>query len=71
MENLSKGNLLDNFEAQRRPSLNPPSEPKMTWEEYITSDSANSPHIGRKMLCKENCKTFKATLAMVRRKKGI
>ncbi|XP_013408976.1 ankyrin repeat domain-containing protein 13C-B [Lingula anatina] len=65
MENLSKGNIIDNYEhIQRRPSLRPPPETSVTWEEYLNAEPGRPPTLGRRMLCKENAKTFKATLAM-------
>ncbi|UYV69347.1 ANKRD13C [Cordylochernes scorpioides] len=47
---------------QRRRSLPPPPNRRVSWEEYISGVSP--PYLGRKMVCKESCKNFKATLAM-------
>uniref|UniRef100_A0A8C6Q494 Ankyrin repeat domain 13C n=1 Tax=Nothobranchius furzeri TaxID=105023 RepID=A0A8C6Q494_NOTFU len=66
MESLSKGgNLIDqNFESTRRQSLTPPSPNTLSWEEYISADNGKAPHLGRELVCKENKKNFKATIAM-------
>jgi hypothetical protein len=55
----------------RRLSLSPPPESKVSWEEYIGSEPGNHPTLGRNLVYKETSKAFKATVAMVRkRKKG-
>uniref|UniRef100_A0A6I8Q953 Ankyrin repeat domain-containing protein 13C n=1 Tax=Xenopus tropicalis TaxID=8364 RepID=A0A6I8Q953_XENTR len=66
MESLSKGgNLMEqNFEPVRRQSLTPPPPNTITWEEYISAENGKAPHLGRELVCKENKKTFKATIAM-------
>ncbi|XP_063795166.1 ankyrin repeat domain-containing protein 13C isoform X2 [Pseudophryne corroboree] len=66
MESLSKGgNLMEqNFEPVRRPSLTPPSPNTITWEEYMSAENGKAPHLGRELVCKENKKTFKATIAV-------
>jgi len=65
MENLTKGNLVENCEAQRRQSLAPPVlKEKTGWEEYISSEPGKAPHLGRTPVQKESHKTFKATIAM-------
>lgn len=53
---------LDN-KIVRRKSLPKPPKPNLTWTEYISMEK--QPCIGRKMICKENIKKFKATLGMV------
>ncbi|XP_070261473.1 ankyrin repeat domain-containing protein 13C isoform X2 [Myotis yumanensis] len=66
MESLSKGgNIMEqNFEPVRRQSLTPPPQNTITWEEYISAENGKAPHLGRELVCKENKKTFKATIAM-------
>lgn len=72
MESLTRGNgspglQLDNvIEVPiRRKSLSPPSLHSVIWEDYIGSLPGKPPCIGRDLICKENTKVFKATLAMV------
>ncbi|XP_036203229.1 ankyrin repeat domain-containing protein 13C isoform X4 [Myotis myotis] len=48
----------------RRQSLTPPPQNTITWEEYISAENGKAPHLGRELVCKENKKTFKATIAM-------
>uniref|UniRef100_A0A8C5QS42 Ankyrin repeat domain-containing protein n=1 Tax=Leptobrachium leishanense TaxID=445787 RepID=A0A8C5QS42_9ANUR len=66
MESLSKGgNLMEqNFEPVRRQSLTPPPHNTITWEEYTAAENGKAPHLGRELVCKENKKNFKATIAM-------
>ncbi|CAH2311013.1 ankyrin repeat domain-containing 13C [Pelobates cultripes] len=66
MESLSKGgNLMEqNFEPVRRQSLTPPPPNTITWEEYTAAENGKAPHLGRELVCKENKKNFKATIAM-------
>ncbi|KAM4022233.1 LOW QUALITY PROTEIN: ankyrin repeat domain-containing protein 13C [Anomaloglossus baeobatrachus] len=66
MESLSKGgNLLEqNFEPVRRQSLTPPPPNTITWEEYMSAENGKAPHLGRELVCKENKKTVKATIAV-------
>lgn len=65
MENLSKGNIVENCETNRRPSLMPPAIlQRPTWEDYIKATAGKPPHLGRQLVSKESHKTFKATLAM-------
>lgn len=51
-------------EIIRRKSLPKPPKQNITWEEYINSDTDNLPCLGRKMICKQNVKKFKATIGM-------
>ena len=46
----------------RRESLPPPVRSKITWLEYCRAGKC--PVLGRDIVCKENTKAFKATLAM-------
>ena len=46
----------------RRESLPPPVRTKITWSEYCRAGKC--PVLGREIVCKENTKAFKATLAM-------
>ncbi|XP_069694620.1 ankyrin repeat domain-containing protein 13C-A isoform X3 [Periplaneta americana] len=69
MESFTKGNTQgfdNNGEVQpvRRPSLSPPPESKVSWEEYINSEPGNHPTLGRNLVYKETSKAFKATVAM-------
>nr|XP_022318739.1 ankyrin repeat domain-containing protein 13C-like [Crassostrea virginica] len=63
MENLTKGSW-NNCEFQRRPSLPPPEETNVTWEEYIAEPAGNPPCLGRPWITKGSTKSFKATVAM-------
>ena len=51
-------------ETTRKSSLTPPSEPDLSWQNYINSSAGEPPCLGREHLCKESRKTFKATVAM-------
>ncbi|KAF0300336.1 Ankyrin repeat domain-containing protein 13C [Amphibalanus amphitrite] len=52
-------------ELPHRSSLDPPSTPPVSWEEYLAADPANPPRVGRAIISKVSCKRFKnATLAM-------
>ncbi|CAD5111853.1 DgyrCDS1117 [Dimorphilus gyrociliatus] len=62
LESLSKGNVIENHEIQRRPSLPTPKKANISWEDYIRD--GNPPCLGRPIICKDTKKTFKATLAM-------
>ncbi|XP_061696276.1 ankyrin repeat domain-containing protein 13C-like [Syngnathoides biaculeatus] len=66
MESLSKGGSISehNFESVRRQSLSAPAPNTISWEEYITAEHGKPPHVGRELVCKENKKHFKATVAM-------
>ncbi|XP_046750473.1 ankyrin repeat domain-containing protein 13C isoform X1 [Diprion similis] len=67
MESLTKGSFqgFPNGEPPaRRPSLNPPSEPHVSWEEYSTALPGQCPTLGRTLAYKESSKSFKATVAM-------
>ncbi|XP_064624930.1 ankyrin repeat domain-containing protein 13C-like isoform X2 [Lineus longissimus] len=64
MESLSKGTIVENCDIQRRPSLLPPSTPKVSWEVYINSNESSPPNLGRNQRLKRTSKSFKATLAM-------
>ncbi|XP_033737390.1 ankyrin repeat domain-containing protein 13C-like isoform X2 [Pecten maximus] len=63
MENLTKG-TWDNCDFQRRPSLNPPERPNITWEEYMSAPAGKPPCLGRQWIPKGSSKSFKATVAM-------
>ncbi|XP_066995160.1 ankyrin repeat domain-containing protein 13C isoform X1 [Anabrus simplex] len=67
MESFTKGSTQgfdNNGEPLRRPSLIPPPECSVTWDEYIQSEvGAHSP-LGRELVYKETTKSFKATVAM-------
>ncbi|RVE61753.1 hypothetical protein OJAV_G00175800 [Oryzias javanicus] len=66
MESLSKCSGIgeQNFEPARRKSLTAPTPNTISWEEYITAEHGKPPHLGRELVCKENKKNFKATVAM-------
>lgn len=53
------------WQFQRRPSLPPPEETNVTWEEYIAEPAGNPPCLGRPWITKGSTKSFKATVAMV------
>ncbi len=48
----------------RKESLAAPTTPHVTWSEYIGSAPGECPYLGRKPVCKESSKAFKATVAM-------
>ncbi|KAK2168882.1 hypothetical protein LSH36_13g02106 [Paralvinella palmiformis] len=66
MESLSKGRIMEHSatETTRRQSISPPSPPKVTWSEYISSSPGKVLHLGRQLVSKQSSKHFKATLAM-------
>ncbi|XP_071486603.1 ankyrin repeat domain-containing protein 13C-B-like [Diadema setosum] len=66
VESISKGSPVeDTFQTQRRPSLPPPPESQMTWEEYVTAERGRAlTLLGRPRVSKEMRKMFKATVAM-------
>lgn len=49
----------------RRKSLPKPPANRYTWNQYITAEAGRAPCVGRDLQCKENSKSFKATVAMV------
>lgn len=49
----------------RRPSLKPPPNSAITWQEYINSPPGTYPQLGRDLVYKESSKSFRATVAMV------
>ena len=51
------------MQTNRRPSLAAPSTPAVNWQEYGSIDK--TPTLARTLVSKENCKNFKATVAMV------
>lgn len=61
----NNSNDSDEFDNKtiRRKSLARPPKPSVSWEEYIASEK--TPCLGRKVVCKESVKKFKATLGMV------
>ncbi|KAJ8306024.1 hypothetical protein KUTeg_016569 [Tegillarca granosa] len=63
MESLSKG-TWDNCDFVRRPSLIPPPDPGIEWENYLNSTPGKPPCLGRHQISKESTKSFKATIAM-------
>ncbi|XP_012266181.1 ankyrin repeat domain-containing protein 13C isoform X2 [Athalia rosae] len=67
MESLTKGSFqgfANGGPPLRRPSLNPPPEPHVTWEEYLSAEPGQCPTLGRTPAYKESTKAFKATVAM-------
>lgn len=48
----------------RRPSLNPPSESHVSWDDYSSASPGECPTLGRTLAYKESSKAFKATVAM-------
>jgi len=62
----SNSNLIESEELDsktvRRKSLPRPPATNLTWYDYINSDK--QPCLGRKQVCKDNVKRFKATLGM-------
>ncbi|XP_065349215.1 ankyrin repeat domain-containing protein 13C-B isoform X1 [Cloeon dipterum] len=67
VESFTKGGTSQvdiNGETIRRPSLAPPPPCALTWEEYVASPGSNPPVLGRDMVYKQTCKSFKATVAM-------
>lgn len=58
-------NDSDEFDQKpiRRKSLARPPKPNISWDDYIASEK--TPCLGRKVVCKESVKKFKATLGMV------
>ncbi|GAB1599421.1 ankyrin repeat domain-containing protein 13C-B-like isoform X2 [Argonauta hians] len=67
-ENFCKGAMMEDIgqtkQHERRCSLAPPSKPCVKWEDYIDSFPGSFPCLGRTPISKENCKTYKATVAM-------
>ena len=47
-----------------RPSLQPPPDNHLSWDEYLNDNSGEPPCIGRKLKIKESRKEFKAQIAM-------
>uniref|UniRef100_X1YYW8 Ankyrin repeat domain-containing protein n=1 Tax=Capitella teleta TaxID=283909 RepID=X1YYW8_CAPTE len=64
LENLTKGNLMDCGEVQRRQSLPPPAPPDESWEDYLASTPGKPPLFGREQMRKSSSKTFRASIAM-------
>lgn len=68
MESLTKGvDTLRNGEQPpptRRQSLIPPQETNVTWNDYINSSPGEFTPLGRSLIYKKCCKSFKATAAM-------
>eukprot|EP00095_Tigriopus_kingsejongensis_P003931 maker-scaffold1649_size32179-snap-gene-0.7 protein:Tk03931 transcript:maker-scaffold1649_size32179-snap-gene-0.7-mRNA-1 annotation:"ankyrin repeat domain-containing protein 13c-like isoform x2" len=66
LENFAKGNV-DQTEGEnypRKESLPPPPKTEVTWADYVNAPCTEFPTLGRKQLCKESSKAFKATVAM-------
>ena len=58
---------IDDFlNVEYKPSLSPPPDSHVTWNDYIEAPSGEWPNIGRQMRIKESRKEFKAQLAVVR-----
>ncbi|XP_065069114.1 ankyrin repeat domain-containing protein 13C-B-like [Rhopilema esculentum] len=51
-------------QVERRKSLKPPSECTCSWEEYSSQDDNRPPHLGRKMIIKEDRKSVKVAVWM-------
>ncbi|XP_067627205.1 ankyrin repeat domain-containing protein 13C [Eurosta solidaginis] len=51
-------------EMPRRCSLQPPSLPTITWDEYINAKGGNCPQLGRPPVHKQSNKNIRATVAM-------
>ncbi|CAD7077619.1 unnamed protein product [Hermetia illucens] len=67
MESFTKGHstgIDQNGEILRRNSLLPPPENSTSWEDYISSEPAEYPKLGRELVYKESTKCFRATVAM-------
>lgn len=66
LENFAKGNVdqQDGEEYPRKESLPPPPKTEVSWKAYIEAPPGEFPHLGRKQMCKESSKAFKATVAM-------
>ncbi|CAB3380686.1 Hypothetical predicted protein [Cloeon dipterum] len=67
VESFTKGGTSQvdiNGETIRRPSLAPPPPCALTWEEYVSGPGSTPPVLGRDMVYKQTCKSFKATVAM-------
>ena len=62
--NSNDSDDLDNKVVRRKSLPKPPKSP-VTWNEYINFEPDKTPCLGRKQICKENVKRFKATLGMV------
>ncbi|CAC5384452.1 ANKRD13 [Mytilus coruscus] len=63
MESLSKG-TWDNCEFDRRPSLEPPPKPSISWTDYVSAQPGKHVCLGRQYISKESPKSFKATVAV-------
>lgn len=66
LENFAKGNLEQNGaeDMPRKESLVPPPKSPVSWKEYIAAPVGEFPSLGRRPVCKESSKGFKATVAM-------
>ncbi len=68
LENFTKGNLEQgqngSDDLPRKESLPPPPPRDVSWREYIEAPPGKFPCLGRKQVCKESSKGFKATVAM-------
>ncbi|TRY75547.1 hypothetical protein TCAL_07385 [Tigriopus californicus] len=60
LENFAKGNVRNTL--AKNPSL--PAQTEVSWKDYIEAPPGQFPNLGRKQLCKESSKAFKATVAM-------
>lgn len=57
--------FTDLMKVDYKPSLPPPPDSHVSWEEYINSTGGNWPTLGRKTKLKESRKEFKAQIAVV------
>lgn len=64
MDSIAKGNVMNEVEQARRPSLAPPQKRDVTWREYVEAAAGKAPVLGRNQLTKHNSKSFKACVAM-------
>ena len=65
---IEENSSVTDFEEviEYRPSLPPPPQANVTWNEYINCEEGKHPALGRQIRSKESKKEFKAQLAMVR-----
>jgi hypothetical protein len=63
--NNDDDDINDFLNIEYKPSLQPPPDSHVSWNDYINAPSGNWPVIGRVLRVKESKKEFKAQLAMV------
>jgi hypothetical protein len=61
---IGRQNAIESRPARRK-SLPKPHPNRHSWSSYINAEAGRAPSIGRDLQCKENSKSFKATVAMV------